>query len=398
MSTDRHEDPKAWFMQARFGMFIHWGVYAIPGRGEWVMYREHIPAEEYAKLADQFNPRHYKPRDWVALAQDAGMRYMVLTARHHDGFCLWDTKTTDFSAPRTAAKRDLLAEYVDACHSMGMRMGFYYSLADWRFPGGLYCYPRDPATDYEPMMAQAHSQIRELLTNYGKVDMLWYDGGHPGDIWRGAEMDAMVRALQPEIVTNGGPGTGGDFVTHEQNTDGDPRPWEACVTMNDCWGYVPSEKGYKTVMQLIGTLVTCASKGGNLLLNVGPDPEGRIPAAAADRLRSIGKWMRVNGEAIYGSTRTVLRPPSEVGNATQVGNRQFLHIHAWQGSTLAMAWVGNRVTRARVLATGTEAQIEQKGDRVWLHGLPQYAPDPDISVIELEIEGEPRYPELRFHF
>ncbi|HQK22551.1 MAG TPA: alpha-L-fucosidase [Candidatus Latescibacteria bacterium] len=176
MSTNRHEDPKAWFMQARFGMFIHWGVYAIPGRGEWVMYREHIPAEEYAKLADQFNPKHYKPRDWVALAQDAGMRYMVLTARHHDGFCLWDTKTTDFSAPRTAAKRDLLAEYVDACHSMGMRMGFYYSLADWRFPGGLYCYPRDPGDrlrTYGGSSARADSRAADQLRQGRHAVVRW---------------------------------------------------------------------------------------------------------------------------------------------------------------------------------------------------------------------------------
>jgi len=385
-----------WFVEARFGMFIHWGVYAIPGRGEWLMYREHVPNDEYRRLAHQFNPRHYNPRDWVALAQDAGMRYMVLTARHCDGFCLFDSKVSDLTSVKTGAKRDLVAEYAEACHSLGMRMGLYYSLADWRLPGGLFCYPFAPAIDYGPMVRQAHEQVRELLTNYGKVDILWYDAAHPAGIWRSDELDTAVRKLQPEIVTNGGPAIPGDFVTHEQNVEPEDGPWEACFTMNDAWGYVPSEKNYKTVMQILGTLGICAGRGGNLLLNVGPDGDGCIPEAASDRLRRIGKWMRANGKAIYGSTRTVLRPSSEVGCSTRVGDRLYLLIHAWSGKTLALAWVGNRVCRARVLATGDEARIEQKGDRVWLHDLPQNAPDPDMSVIELEVDGEPRFPELRY--
>lgn len=396
MTEELASDRVRRWQEARFGMFVTWGVYALPGRGEWLMYREHIPNEEYARLADAFDPKHYRPREWVALAQDAGMKYMVLTARHCDGFCLFDSAVSDFTSVKTAAKRDLVAEYAEACHSMNMGLGLYYSLVDWRMPGGLFCYPYDPATDYGPMARQAHEQVRELLTNYGKVDILWYDAAHPSGIWRREELDAMVRKLQPEIVTNACDALPGDFVTHEQNSDGDERPWEACFTMNDAWGYVPSEKNYKTVMRILGTLGICAGRGGNLLLNVGPDGDGRIPEAASDRLRRIGKWMRVNGKAIYGSSRTVLRVSSEVGCSTRVGDRHYLLIHAWSGRTVALAWVGNRVCRARVLATGDEARIEQKGDRVWLHDLPQYAPDPDMSVIELEVEGEPRYPEVRF--
>jgi alpha-L-fucosidase len=385
-----------WFTDARFGMFLHWGLYSCVGRGEWLMYREHVPVDEYARLADDFNPRHYNPRDWVALAQDAGMKYMVLTTRHHDGFCLFDSQVSDFTVPKTSCGRDLVAEYAEACHSMGMRMGLYYSLTDWRYPGAFPGEPYDSDIDYEPMVEQAHAQVRELMTNYGKVDLLWYDGASPADIWRAEELNAMARSLQPDILINNRAGTPEDFGTPEQNIEAEDRPWEACVTINDEWGYVPGEKNYKTVMQVIGTLITCASQGGNLLLNVGPDGDGRIPQAASDRLRMVGKWMRVNGESIYSSTATVLRPSSSMGCSTRVGNRLYLHIHAWPGSTVPLAWVGNKVLGACVLATGQEATIEQDGDRVWLRGLPQYAPDPDMSVIEIEVEGEPRVPEVRF--
>jgi alpha-L-fucosidase len=389
-------DRLRWFTDARFGLFLHWGLYSRVGRGEWLMYREHIPVDEYARLADDFNPRHYNPRDWVALAQDAGMKYMVLTTRHHDGFCLFDSQVSDFTAPKTSCGRDLVAEYADACQSMGMRMGLYYSLTDWRFPGAFPGEPHDSETDYEPMIEQAHAQVRELMTNYGKVDLLWYDGASPAEIWRAEELNAMARSLQPDILINNRSGTLEDFGTPEQNIEAEDRPWEACVTINDEWGYVPGEKNYKTVMQVIGTLITCASQGGNLLLNVGPDGDGRIPQAASDRLRMVGKWMRVNGESIYGSIPTVLRPSSSIGNSTRVGNRLYLHIHAWPGTTVPLAWVGNKVLRARVLATGQEATIEQDGDRVWLRDLPLYSPDPDISVIELDVEGEPRFPDIRY--
>jgi alpha-L-fucosidase len=393
MATDTNPDTArlAWWQEARFGMFIHWGLYAVHGRCGWGMYEDNTPVDEYAKLADHFTARNYKPRDWVALAQDAGMKYMVLTTKHHEGFCLWDSKVSDFTAAKTAAGRDLVAEYAAACHSMGMRMGFYYSLLDFRFPGTRGCDPPQPAAFHEPVVQYAHAQVRELMTGYGKVDILWYDMPSPGGIWRPEELNAMVRSLQPEIIINNRSGIPEDFGTPEQHVIAEERPWEACMTMNDSWGYVPSEKNYKSVMRLLGTLAICAGQGGNFLLNVGPDPEGGIPPPAVDRLRAIGKWMRVNGKAIYGSQATVLRKTSTI-----VDGKLYLFVHAWQGQTYAMAWVGNRVLSARVLAAGHEARIEQKGDRVWLHDLPQYAPDPDMSVIEIEVEGEPRWPELRY--
>jgi alpha-L-fucosidase len=396
MSDQKTPDHMKWFVEARFGMFIHWGLYAIPGRGEWIMYQDHIPNDEYAKLADEFNPQHYKPRDWVALAQDAGMKYMVLTTRHHDGFCLFDSKVSDFTSSKTAAKRDLVAEYAEACHALGMPMGLYYSLVDWRLPGALNCYPYDPEADYSALVDQAHAQVRELMTNYGKVAILWYDGGGPGPIYKPVELNAMARKLQPGIIINNRSGTEEDYGTPEQHVVAEERPWEACMTMNDSWGYVPSEKNYKTVMQLLGTLSMCAGQGGNLLLNVGPDSQGRIPSVAVDELRSIGKWMRVNGKAIYGSSSTTLKLSGGLGCSTRVGEKLYLMIHAWPGSTIAFGWCGNPVLRARVVSTGDEARIEQKGDRVWLRDLPQYAPDPDMSVVEIEVEGEPRWPSLRY--
>ena len=398
MTSDAKTAPSriAWWQEARFGMFIHWGLYAIHGRDGWAMYQDHTPVEEYTKLADEFSPRHYHPRDWVALAQDAGMRYMVLTTKHHEGFCLWDSAVSDFTAAKTAAKRDLVAEYAEACHAAGMRMGFYYSLLDFRFPGALPVDPPQPQSAYDAMREYAWAQVRELMTNYGKVDILWYDMPTPAGIWRPEEMNAMVRSLQPDILINNRSGTPEDFGTPEQHVVAEDRPWEACMTMNDSWGYVPSEKNYKTVMQLLGILGNCAGQGGNLLLNVGPDPEGRIPPPAVDRLRAIGKWMRVNGKAIYGSSPTVLTLSGGLGCSTRVGDKLYLLIHAWPGSTVRFGWCGNRVLRARVVSTGREARIEQKGDRVWLHDLPQYAPDPDMSVIELEVEGEPRWPKVRY--
>ena len=390
-------DHMRWFVDARFGMFIHWGLYAVPARGEWIMYSERIPYEEYARLADEFDPRHYNPHEWVALAQDAGMKYMVLTTRHHDGFCLFDSQVSDFTAPKTACGRDLIAEYADACHAAGMPMGFYYSWEDWRFPGQLPHLPiKEDLSIYEPMVEQAHAQVRELMSNYGKVDILWYDGAFPAGVWRSERLNAEVRSIQPGIIINDRSDTGGDFGTPEQHISPEDRPWEACLTMNDSWGFVASERNYKNVQQIIGTLGTCAGQGGNLLLNVGPDSEGRMPQAAVDRLRAVGRWMRENGGAIYGSSPTVLRPSTGLAGSTRVGDRLYLLVHAWPGSTVPLAWVGNNVLSARVLATGQEATVEQEGDRVWLRDLPQYPPDPDMSVIEIEVEGEPRLPDVQF--
>ena len=327
------------------------------------------------------------------------MKYMVLTTRHHDGFCLFDSKVSDFTAPKTAAGRDLVAEFADACHSMGMRMGLYYSLEDWRFPGQLPHLPMmEDQSHYRPMVEQGIAQIRELLTNYGKVDILWYDGNFPYDAWPYEDMEIMARGLQPEIIINNRAGQRdvvGDHETPEQHIQAYERPWEANLTLNDSWGYTPSTVDYKTTYQALSLLLQCASQGGNLLLNVGPDPEGRIPPPSVERLREIGNWMKVNGRAIYGSERTPLTVNS-LGYSTRVGDKMYLIVVRWPGSTLTMAWVGNAVKSATVLADGTKARVEQRGQKVWLHDLPQYAPDNLATVIEIEVEGEPRWPDVRY--
>ena len=324
------------------------------------------------------------------------MRYMVLTTRHHDGFCLFETKTTDFSAPNSAAKRDLIAEYADACHEAGMPCGFYYSLEDWRFPHQLPHLPmHEDMSVYEPMVAQAHAQVRELLTNYGKIDILWYDGGFPAGVWRSEELNAMARELQPHIIINNRSDEDGDFGTPEQSIHPESRPWEACMTMCDTWGYTVGDNNYKTTKQILSLLLTCAANGGNLLLNVGPNAEGRIPKPAVERLREIGRWMNANGEAIYGAGPAPL-VGYNLGPSTRVGDRLYLHVKYWPGPTLTLGWVGNTVRSARLLATGHEARVVQDGDRVRLHDLPQYPPDPLCTVVELEVEGEPRYPDVRY--
>ncbi len=372
-------------------MFIHWGVYAIPGRGEWIMYQEHIPVDEYATLANRFNPSAYDPAAWVAAAQDAGMKYMVLTTRHHDGFCLFDSKVSEFTSVKTAAKRDLVGEFVAACRSTGMRIGFYYSLVDWRFPGVLpRSVKRDPSV-YQPMIDQAHAQVRELLTNYGTIDILWYDMLDPHDpqLWRSKKLNAMARTLQPNIVINNRAGLPEDFGTPENQIVAENRPWEACYTMNRSWACCPSDRNYKPARELIRLLASCASGGGNLLLNVSPDAEGRIPLEQDLLLKAIGRWLRVHGKAIYGAEKPPFEAPA-LGMASRVGNRVYLLLQRWPGATLPFAWCGSKVTAARLLATRKEARVEQRGDRVWLHGLPADPPDLNLNVVELEFEGEPR--------
>jgi alpha-L-fucosidase len=383
-------DRIGWWRQAGFGMFIHWGVYSQEGRGEWIMYQEHIPYEEYRRLAEQFQPRDYRPAEWVALAKEAGMKYVVVTTRHHDGFCLFDSQVSDFTAVKIGPKRDLIAEYAEACHQAGMRMGFYYSLQDWHYPGVLpQGYPKSREI-LEPLVRQAHAQVRELLTRYGKVDILWFDGLTPGDplLWRSRELCEMARQLQPDILINDRAGLPEDFATPENVVSAQNRPWESCYTMNRTWGYAPYDRNYKPVHEIIRLLASCASQRGNLLLNVSPDSQGRIPIEQVETLHKVGQWIKVHGSSIYGAGPSPIVAPN-LGFSGRVGNRVYLFLQRWPGSTLPFAWCGSKVKSARLLATGLEARIEQKDDRVWLHGLPAYPPDAFLNVVELSFEGEP---------
>ncbi len=389
-----------WFHQARFGMFIHWGLYAIPARGEWVMYVEQIPQEEYAVLAQQFNPDRFDADAWVGLAKQAGMKYMVLTTRHHDGFCLFDSQASDFTSVKTAAKRDFVREYVEACRRAGMRVGFYYSLLDWRFPGYFLGREKEPAS-VEAMVQQYHAQVKELMTNYGKIDVLWYDGGWVpnvdgkdiADYWRSAEVNAMVRQLQPDILINNRSGIEEDLDTPEQHvTASRPgRGWESCMTIGDScgWGFIRHNPNRKTIAQLIQNLVEAARGEGNYLLNVGPRADGTIPEEDADRLQAIGRWLEVNGESIYGSQRCAFGG-GMIGTTTAKGNTAYLHVFRWPGETACIAGVGNEVKSARLLATGQEAKVTRASNgRVIMSGLPADPPDPYDAVIALELDGPP---------
>lgn len=376
-----------WWSDARFGMFIHWGVYAIPARGEWVMHNEKIPADKYAPLANQFKQARYDPAAWVAMAKAAGMKYMVLTSRHHDGFSLFDSRVSDFTAPKTAAGRDLIRAYVDACHKAGMKVGFYYSLLDWRYPAYWDGPDKDPQ-GWAELIKYVHAQVRELMTNYGRIDLLWYDGGWPYDAtaWQSQKLNAMVRRLQPHIIINNRSQLPEDFDTPEQEIKASTRPWESCMTMNDNWGYVPGNSKYKSSATLIQNLVRCVSGGGNYLLNIGPKPDGTFPVMAQMRLKQIGEWMKVNGEAIYGCGRAPFADEA-LGLTTAKAGVVYLHLFKWPGATVQVSGVGVPVTSAKVLATGARVSVKQDGDRLTLSNLPRRAPDRWDSVIAIRIKG-----------
>ena len=376
-----------WFHQARFGMFIHWGVYAIPARGEWVMHVERIPTDEYAPLARRFRPRKFDADEWVALAKEAGMKYMVLTSRHHDGFSLFDSQVSDFTSVKTAAGRDFIGEYVRACRRARMKIGLYYSLLDWRWPA-YWAGPEKDPDGWAEFREYVHAQVRELCTNYGKIDILWYDGAWPHDAnaWRSAALNRMVRQLQPHIVINNRSKLPEDLDTPEQHIQASEsgRAWESCMTMNDNWGYSAGDHNWKSTTQLIQNLVRTASGAGNYLLNVGPKADGTIPAASVRRLREIGQWMRVNGDSIYGSERAPFGG-GMVGMTTAKGSIVYLHVLRWPGEEICIAGVKDRVKSAHLLATGAPARVAQQGDRLFLRGLPRKAPDRYDSVVVLRM-------------
>lgn len=397
-----------WFHEARFGMFIHFGLYAILGRGEWTMFRERIKPEDYAVLADEFKPQNFDARAWARTAVGAGMRYAVLTARHHDGYCLYDSAVSDFTSTKKAARRDFVAEYVEAFRDAGLKVGLYYSLLDWRFPG--YFEPAKHPDSAAALVAQAHDQVRELMTNYGKIDVLWYDGdwiSHGryteipiGQFWRAAELNAMVRRLQPSIIINNRAGESADIDTPEQHiTASAPgRGWESCMTIGDPagWGYVKHGANLKTVPQLLQNLVTAAAGEGNFLLNVGPRPDGALREEETSRLADIGAWLRAHGEGIYGSQRCALADDltngAPCGMWTRKENSAYLYVFRWPGTELVVPLVGGRPIAAMVLGTNRPAGVKMEyNHRLVISGLPEEPPHPYVSAIRIDFESEPFY-------
>jgi alpha-L-fucosidase len=383
-----HERRIAWWREAKFGMFIHWGLYSILGREAWAMGDEDIPLEEYEKLGWQFQPLPNAARAWARLARESGMRYMVMTTKHHEGFCLFNSKLTDYCAPRLGPGRDLVKEYVDAARTENMRVGFYYSLMDWHHPDWRLA--KTDAAARKRFVDYTHGQIRELMTNYGKIDILWYDMPVPLDAeeWRSAEMNEIVFKFQPDILVNNRNLLPGDFATPEQSTQPGKDDWESCMTMNDSWAYLAGDNNWKSAQQLLQNLVECARDGGNYLLDIGPRADGSVPEPAGTRLQTIGGWLRRNGEAVYG-TQKCRFPHGNVGVYTRRKNTLYTIIYFWPGNTMTVGGVRCAVKSARFLASGRPVQFAQRGSQLIFSGLPDVAPDAPITVIAAECDAEP---------
>jgi alpha-L-fucosidase len=380
-----------WWHAAKFGMFIHFGLYSQHARHEWAMEQEAIPIGEYMALTEQFHPKPGSQRAWAKLAKAAGMKYMVMTTKHHEGFCNFDTKLTDYCATKMGPKRDLVREYVEAARAEGLRVGFYYSLMDWHHPDGARC-----ATDPEArkrFVAYTHGLIRELMTNYGKVDVLWYDVSWPLDRegWESEKMDAMVRELQPDIIVNNRNAMPGDFSTPEQKivAENNGRAWESCMTLNDSWGFQRADDNWKSSKTIVRNLTQCVRDGGNYLLNIGPMGDGSIPEESVRVLTEVGRWMEGNGETIYKSD--LCQPRTSVyASFTRTGNTLYMHIHFWPGGDVAISGLMTKVKSARFLRSGQAITVSQDPYRVHLTGLPMNAPDSPVTTIALECESEPR--------
>lgn len=384
-----------WWRDAKFGMFVHWGLYAIPADGEWHMRKNHLPMAEYKKFAPQFNPTKFNADEWASLAQDAGMKYMVLTTKHHDGFALFHSQASDYNIfDATPFKRDPLKELSVALPKYGLKLGTYYSiLADWGHPGGGAGEPKwDPAQqgsfdDY--LNKVAVPQVKELLTNYGPIAELWFD--NDGSAKASPEQVARIAEavkLQPDIlVTPRLLGYPGDFETAEASLPMLPpkKDWEFCTRTNGAWGYTNAPA--RSLKSLLDELTEAWGKGGNVLLNVGPDATGVIPADSAVRLREIGAWLKVNGEAVYGSTRG----PFDYlpwGWTSRKGDLLYLFIQRWPEDGRIKLPIANAVAKAWLLSSpGQDLPVEQTGS-VAIVKAPKTAPDASVSVIALKVRGE----------
>lgn len=381
-----------WFTDARFGMFIHWGLYAIPAResrSEWIRSVDRVTDEEYQQYFDTFNPSDYDPKKWARLAKEAGMKYAVLTTKHHDGFCLFDSKYTDFKSTNTPCGRDLVREYVDAFRAEGIKIGFYYSLLDWHhsdYPayGDAHHPMRDNEAfknqnrNFDNYLTYMHNQVRELMTNYGKIDILWFDFHYDnltGEAWRATELIKMVREINPDVIIDdrlGGdikaeekPLYVGDFGSPEQmipaygvsDYNGNPIPWEACITLNNNWGYSQKDQNYKSARNVINMLFECASKGGNLILNVGPDARGNIPQKSVEILKEVGEWMKCNGEAIYGCSYSGLQKP-EFGRISKSNSAYYLYVQDLCSEHIAIYDIPDKIKCATLLCDGSSLSME----------------------------------------
>ena len=390
-ASDRERRMK-WWHEARFGMFIHWGLYSVLGRHEWVMEDEGIPVAEYEQLAKRFKPKPNAAREWARLAKQAGQKYMVMTTKHHEGFCNFDTKLTNYCAPKQGPGRDLVKEYVEAARAEGLRVGFYYSLMDWHHPDGARC-----ATDEQArrrFVDYIHGQIRELhVPTTAKIDILWYDVAWPLDAegWESEKMNEMVFKLQPDIIVNNRNKLEGDFATPEQTHTGGEQP--GLGILHDDERQLGLPEGRRRLEDSprpsFATWSPARRDTGNYLLNIGPKPDGSVPEESVRILTTVGKWMDRNGQSIYRTEKCQPRRSNYAG-FTRNGNTLYMHIHFWPGEVATIGGMMTKVKSARLLATGKEVKVEQDKFRVRFMGLPAAAPDDPVTTIAIECEEEPR--------
>ena len=409
-----------WLREARLGMFIHWGLYSMPARHEWVKQRERLDDAAYDRYFRHFDPDLFDPTVWARHAAQAGMKYVVVTTKHHEGFCLWDSALTGYKATNTPARRDLLRPIIDAFRAEGLRIGLYHSLLDWHHPD----FPIDgmhPQRDDTEAIAAArgrdvskyadylHGQVEELLTQFGQIDLLWFDfsypqrvwGGKGREDWRSEELLARVRELQPDVIVNDRLDIPGDVTTPEQYQPAAPMAgaeglWEACQTLNGSWGYDRDNLDWKPADMLVRMLVDGVSKGGNLLLNVGPNARGRLEPRAVSVLEALGEWTSLHGRSIYGAGPSELVPPPDC-RFTRAGDRLYVHLFAWPFGHLHLRGLAGRVEYAQLLNDGSEIRMEvidphEQAQNTKLGGigegtltlkLPVQRPGVAVPVIEL---------------
>jgi alpha-L-fucosidase len=391
----------AWWREARFGMFIHFGLYSVLGQHEWAMAGGNWPVKDYEKLADKFQPKVGAPREWAKLAKAAGMKYLVLTTRHHEGFSLWDSKVNPYNSVNYGPKRDIVKEYVEACREYGLRIGFYSSLMDWHHPdGGAAAYDsaaRKRFNDY------IYGLNEELLSNYGKIDILWFDVARPmegAEGWNSLEMNQRLRAIQPDIIINNRTYLPEDFGTPEEHITAEKdRDWEACMTFNGLsWGYIDSKQAAAysyNAQRILKMLSTCTNSGGNLLLNIGPAPDGSVPEEAVEPLTTIGKWLEKNGECAYGKLVN-LQGNRGVGarlsSLSRKGNRIYVWNWIWPGQgELIVGGFPTKLKSASILGTGQDLKFVQEKYRIIFKDLPGDGQDKiaGVTVIALDFDSEP---------
>jgi len=419
-STPSDEKRTQWFRHDKFGMFIHWGIYAVPAgewkdrkdHAEWIMLTGNIPSAEYEKFATGFNPVKFNATEWVQVAKDAGMKYVVITSKHHDGFSMYDSKLTDYDIMQaTPFGRDPMKELAAACMQAGLKFCFYYSVADWHHPefpaqysqrgrgtqGGFHGSP-NPNADLNKYVEYMKGQVRELLSNYGPLGILWFDGGGSfskqpmAQLIHAQEIIDMIHKLQPMCLVNNRLGLPADYGTPEQRIPGQaPKQlFEVCMTLNGHWGYNKNDQNWKSPETIVRNLADIAGKGGNYLLNVGPTAEGTIPDGSIRTLREVGKWMKVNGDSIYGTTAGPFAK-TPWGRCTARAGKLYLHVFEWPSDgKLAVPGLKNQVNKAYLLSARDKPCAITAGNEQVTIAVPPEMPDKIDTVVVLEIQGDPR--------